>query len=485
LISTQAPPDLDTDVVAFRALLPQRFELGGTAWCAGLWPDAVSLWEMLGKTKLIPAGGAAPPPRHVALALAMVDGDGDDPAAVSSALDKVTVAVVAALRPADPAVSLSRSPLDPAVLVRADGSVASAHEPILLARHCGGPDKSRDILLCLFDRRLAVKRPYLHEDAMRPELILTLLDAAEPPADAAPRSAPAPAVPESPPDDDDEDLAAAFYPSEIGLGLLDLWEGKVGSDVTIECADGVVLDAHATILAARSGYFYREFTAPGGEVTKAFLFNGEDSKVMAGVLCFVYGDALVDDHLDLLNDYGATAALLRAAKRLDIHGLAVWVEACLESTMDVAGLPALIDALGPISAPPHARPATPAEAALHAAPLAGLHSLRAAARDFAEDVSAEPDVAAMLLAAAPRDPDFRATLEAALAATIKATSVAALLDLATKVDSEALRVACMAFSRNNLSKVMCDPAFSELLQRRSDLVFELLTALDDQPQAKA
>jgi hypothetical protein len=32
---------------------------------------------------------------------------------------------------------------------------------------------------------------------------------------------------------------------------------------------------------------------------------------------------------------------------------------------------------------------------------------------------------------------------------------------------------------------MCDPAFSELLQRRSDLVFELLTALDDQPQAKA
>ena len=153
--------------------------------------------------------------------------------------------------------------------------------------------------------------------------------------------------------------------------------------------------------------------------------------------------------------------------------------------MDVAGLPALIDALGPISAPPHARPATPAEAALHAAPLAGLHSLRAAARDFAEDVSAEPDVAAMLLAAAPRDPDFRATLEAALAATIKATSVAALLDLATKVDSEALRVACMAFARNNLSKVMCDPAFSELLQRRSDLVFELLTALDDQPQAKA
>ena len=114
--------------------------------------------------------------------------------------------------------------------------VASAHEPILLARHCGGPDKSRDILLCLFDRRLAVKRPYLHEDAMRPELILTLLDAAEPPADAAPRSAPAPAVPESPPDDDDEDLAAAFYPSEIGLGLLDLWEGKVGADVTIECA---------------------------------------------------------------------------------------------------------------------------------------------------------------------------------------------------------------------------------------------------------
>ena len=100
-------------------------------------------------------------------------------------------------------------------------------------------------------------------------------------------------------------------------------------------------------------------------------------------------------------------------------------------------------------------------------------------------VSAEPDVAAMLLAAAPRDPDFRATLEAALAATIKATSVAALLDLATKVDSEALRVACMAFARNNLSKVMCDPAFSELLQRRSDLVFELLTALDDQPQAKA
>ena len=66
--------------------------------------------------------------------------------------------------------------------------------------------------------------------------------------------------------------------------------------------------------------------------------------------------------------------------------------------MDVAGLPALIDALGPISAPPHARPATPAEAALHAAPLAGLHSLRAAARDFAEDVAAEPDVAAMLKA---------------------------------------------------------------------------------------
>ena len=134
MISTQAPPDLDTDVVAFRALLPQRFELGGTAWCAGLWPDAVSLWEMLGKTKLIPAGGAAPPPRHVALALAMVDGDGDDPAAVSSALDKVTVAVVAALRPADPAVSLSRSPLDPAVLVRADGSVASCVEIKSLTR---------------------------------------------------------------------------------------------------------------------------------------------------------------------------------------------------------------------------------------------------------------------------------------------------------------------------------------------------------------
>ncbi|KAH8045466.1 hypothetical protein JL721_12615 [Aureococcus anophagefferens] len=324
-----------------RAVAFQRFELGGTAWCAGLWPDAVSLWEMLGKTKLIPRRRRRRLARRAA-------GHGRRrrrrPAAVSSALDKVTVAVVAALRPADPAVSLSRSPLDPAVLVRADGSVASAHEPILLARHCGGPDKSRDILLCLFDRRLAVKRPYLHEDAMRPELILTLLDAAEPPA--------------TPP--------------------LSAGAGGQGSGRTIE-RGRVALDATLTTPRG-SGYFYREFTAPGGEVTKAFLFNGEDSKVMAGVLCFVYGDALVDDHLDLLNDYGATAALLRAAKRLDIHGLAVWVEACLESTMDVAGLPALIDALGPISAPPHARPATPAEAALHAAPLAAAQPPRGRAR---------------------------------------------------------------------------------------------------------
>ena len=95
-------------------------------------------------------------------------------------------------------------------------------------------------------------------------------------------------------------------------------------------------------------------------------------------------------------------------------------------------------------------------------------------------------VASHLLGSKPKDSGLKQSLEATLATTVSPQNVAALLELATSVESESLRVACMTFARNNLSKVMCDPDFSALLQNRSDLVFELLTALDDtQADAKA
>jgi len=472
-----APPSVDVDAAAFAALLPQRFTLGATEWRAGLWPDASALWEMLKSTRLVDPAceGEGPPPRHVALALGMVDGDGEDPAALRAAQDTVTVAIVAALRPADPAVSLSRSPLDPAALMRNDGRDASAHEPLVLKRYAGGSGK-RDILLCLFDRRLAVKRPYLHRDAMRPELILTLLDVATPEAEA---DAEVEAAPARPAEAGGEDRSSRYAPNALGASLLDLLKRAIGADVVIRTADGVELKAHASILAARCGFFRRHFRASAG---RRFDFNAEDAPTLRGLLCFAYGDCLVAPHTALLDDPAAIRKLLDAGRRLDVGGLAAYVEAYVEDNLGLGNLAKTLDALGPVTHAPTHIPKTREERRLYNAPLVDLTAARATAKALATDYAAEPEVAAHLLSARPRDPALRAMLEARLATAVTPANVASLLTLATTVDSEPLRAACMAFARKNLSQVMSDPQFAALLQARSDLVFELLTALDDTAQ---
>ena len=174
--------------------------------------------------------------------------------------------------------------------------------------------------------------------------------------------------------------------------------------------------------------------------------------------------------------------------------------------------------------------------------LAELVTARKACLEFCRDVATEPAVARHLLLAKPEDHELRVQLETELAHTISEHDIASLLEFACAIDSDSLRDArargardssrhpstsnqhkpfpsmlssqstrglresqsytppgraratrkttlvfgaclfrCMAFARNNLNKVMADPLFSKLLQKRSDLVFELLTALDGQP----
>ena len=254
-------------------------------------------------------------------------------------------------------------------------------------------------------------------------------------------------------------------PDALGASLLALWEDGAGADFVIRCADGDV-DAHASILEARSAFARRTLARTPG--LRNLRCNGVDQNTLRACLCFCYADCLVGSYADVLEDPQRTATLLACGRTFGVDGLEEWVEAALIATLSVETLAARVKAVGP-----------------EYAPLWRLKALREATVGFALGCARKaPELAQHALRSRPADPALRSALEATLAGQLTPESLASNLRLATALDAEALREACMAYARTHLSKVMCDPDFAELLKERSDLVFELLTALDGEKAGK-
>lgn len=409
-VNDELPKDKD-------ALTPQRFECAGEAWAAGAWPDARRLWDLLA----VPKDSTSK--QLVVLVLAPV---------AAHATRTVTVDA-----------TLNGLALRGLVLAR-DGKRLRLSEPVQVKRD--------DVLLCLFDR------PSSGGISLVADLALTRLSNDDETSCDGSTERVTPGDDETSGKgsnfDDDDDASSVLHkePSPLGASLLRLFDTQKYCDVTLVAAQDVKVEAHRVVLAARSGFFSRHFEA--NPSSTYLCLNAEPAPVIAALCCFAYADALVGRHAALLRHSKAVKALLDAAARYEVDGLADYVATSLDGN-PLANIATMLE----LDAEPPRRPQ--------------VHDTCRAVCDQVQD----PDLARHLLQLPLNDADLRARLEKQLCAALQPENVAVHFELAETLRSDRLRDACLAFAKDNIALVMAQPCFTQLLERRADLVFDLLAQL--------
>lgn len=107
-----------------------------------------------------------------------------------------------------------------------------------------------------------------------------------------------------------------------------LFLSEVCSDIRFVCSDGVELPAHRCILVAASDYFKRSLEGPWSENNKDGKWTtAHSSKIMKGVLAFIYQGRIQNDLLDL-----EPLELFAVAAEYDIPSLKTMAEnRCIQS----------------------------------------------------------------------------------------------------------------------------------------------------------
>lgn len=254
---------------------------------------------------------------------------------------------------------------------------------------------------------------------------------------------------------DDDDLGkSAKHKNKLGLSLLRMWENGIETDCSIACDDGCdVVRAHRAVLAARSAFFHRHFVERKGS-EKVFL-NAEPSRIVRAVCCFAYADELVGSHADIIDHAPDIALLLDAASRYEIFGLAEYVSESLRPKLHFLEDQNITSD--------------------HASSVGVLEKLRedtkALQRHAAE---ADFDLAKYYL-----QHEQTPRIHAKVKANINAENLVDLFQLAAAIPSEPLKRDCLAYAKAHLQTVMAQQGFTNYLQSRSDLVFDLLSTINN------
>jgi speckle-type POZ protein len=115
-----------------------------------------------------------------------------------------------------------------------------------------------------------------------------------------------------------------------------IFEDEEHCDLKIQMGDGVTLNAHKTILIARSPVFHKMLTSNMKEATTSVVdIEDFDSKTMRNLLLFIYCEEVQDLQAN-------AGKLIHAAEKYDLYGLK---EMCIEELIANLSVENIIDTL--------------------------------------------------------------------------------------------------------------------------------------------